>query len=153
MLEFRTGSGLRFTVLVDRAMDIAEVEHKGRAIGWHSPTGFRHPGLHDAEGEAGLGWARSFSGFLVTCGLDHTLGPEEVSAESYGYPHRKTIRQVLHGRLTGIPARLTGYGESWSGNNCTLWAEGHRHPGHASSARPSGSPAVSRPMWAATRSG
>ena len=124
MLEFRTGSGLRFTVLVDRAMDIAEVEHKGRAIGWHSPAGFRNPALHDAEGEHGLGWARSFSGFLLTCGLDHTLGPEEVSAENYGYPHRKTISHVLHGRLTGIPARLSGYGESWSGNTCTLWAEG-----------------------------
>lgn len=124
MLEFRTGSGLRFTVLVDRAMDIAEVEHKGRAIGWHSPTGFRHPGLHDAEGEAGLGWARSFSGFLVTCGLDHTLGPQEVSADNYGYMHRKTIAHVLHGRVTGIPARLTGHGETWFGDRCVLWAEG-----------------------------
>ena len=47
MLEFRTGTGLRFTVLVDRALDIAECEHKGRAIGWHSPTGFRHPGVHE----------------------------------------------------------------------------------------------------------
>lgn len=124
MLEFRTGSGLRFTVLVDRAMDIAEVEHKGRAIGWHSPAGFRHPGLYDAEGEGGLGWARSFSGFLVTCGLDHTLGPEEVSASNYGYPHRKAIHHVLHGRVTGIPARLTGYGERWDGDKCVLWAEG-----------------------------
>jgi hypothetical protein len=66
MLEFRTGSGLRFSVLVDRAMDLAEVEHQGRAIGWHAAAGFRHPGLHDAEGEGGFGWARSFSGFLVT---------------------------------------------------------------------------------------
>ena len=41
-LEFRTGSGLRFTVLIDRAMDIAECEHNGRAVGWHSPSGFRH---------------------------------------------------------------------------------------------------------------
>ena len=56
MLEFRSGSGLRFTVLVDRAMDIADCEHNGRAIGWHSPAGFRHPGLHDYEGEGGLGW-------------------------------------------------------------------------------------------------
>lgn len=123
MLEFRTGSGLRFTVLVDRAMDIAEVEHNGRAIGWHSPTGFRHPALHDAEGEGGLGWARSFSGFLVTCGLDHTLGPETVDASNYGYPHRKTISHVLHGRVTGIPARLKGYGESWHGDRCVIWAE------------------------------
>ena len=70
LLEFRTGSGLRFTVLVDRAMDIADCEHNGRAVGWHSPSGFRHPGLHDYEGEGGLGWFRSFSGLLVTCGLD-----------------------------------------------------------------------------------
>src|SRR3546814_5092506 len=35
MLEFRTGTGLRFTVLVDRALDIADCEHKGRAVGWN----------------------------------------------------------------------------------------------------------------------
>src|SRR5262245_7828909 len=62
LLEFRTGSGLRFTVLVDRALDIAELDHKGRAIGWHSPAGFRHPALHEYEGEAGLAFTRSFSG-------------------------------------------------------------------------------------------
>src|ERR1700760_4525079 len=61
MLEFRTGSGLRFTALVDRALDIADCEYRGQAIGWHAPTGFRHPGLHEVEGEGGLGWARSFS--------------------------------------------------------------------------------------------
>ena len=54
-LEFRTGSGLRFTVLVDRAMDIADCDHNGRAVGWHSPSGFRNPALHDYEGEGGLG--------------------------------------------------------------------------------------------------
>ena len=124
MLEFRTGSGLRFTVLVDRAMDIAEVDHKGRAIGWHSPTGFRAPGLHDPEGEAGYSWARSFSGFLVTCGLDHILGPETVATDSYNYPGHKTARHGLHGRISTIPARLTGYGERWDGDRCILWAEG-----------------------------
>ena len=29
MLEFRTGSGLRFTALVDRALDIADRDFKG----------------------------------------------------------------------------------------------------------------------------
>ena len=62
LLEFRTGSGLCFSVMVDRAMDIADLSHAGRAIGWHSPTGFRHPSLHEPEGEDGLGWVRSFSG-------------------------------------------------------------------------------------------
>jgi hypothetical protein len=65
MLEFRTGSGLRFTVLVERAFDIADCEFKGQAIGWHSASGFRHPALHEYEGEQELAWARSFSGLLL----------------------------------------------------------------------------------------
>jgi len=124
LLEFRTGSGLRFTVLVDRAMDIADCEHQGRPIGWHSPAGFRHPGLHEYEGEGGLAWARSFSGLMVTCGLDHILFMNEVSAETYVYAPKRTVSHSLHGRVGTIPARLTGYGESWNGDSCTLWAEG-----------------------------
>src|ERR1044071_8967442 len=85
MLEFRTGSGLRFTVLVDRAMDIADCEHNGRAVGWHSPSGFKHPGLHEYEGEGGLGWFRSFSGLMVTCGLDHILFMDDDAADQYHY--------------------------------------------------------------------
>jgi hypothetical protein len=124
MLEFRTGGGLRFTVLVDRAMDIADCAYKGQAIGWNSPTGFRHPGLHDYEGEGGLAWARSFSGLLVTCGLDHILFMNEVPADTYVYGPKPTVSHSLHGRIGTIPARLTGYGEAWRGDECVLWAEG-----------------------------
>lgn len=124
LLEFRAGSGLRFTVLVDRAMDIAEVEWRGASIGWHGPSGLRAPALHEPEGEGGFGWARSFTGFLVTCGLDHILAPEEVDARHYGYPGLRTVRHGLHGRVANIPARLTGYGEAWEGDRCILWAEG-----------------------------
>lgn len=124
MLEFRTGSGLRFTVLVDRAFDIADCDYKGQAIGWHSPTGFRHPGLHEYEGEGGLAWMRSFSGLLLTCGLDHILFMDEAPADNYLHPARRTVRYSLHGRVSTIPARLTGYGERWDGDRCVLWAEG-----------------------------
>jgi len=124
LLEFRTGAGLRFTVLVDRAMDIAEVEWRGASLGWHGPSGLRSAALHEPEGEGGFGWARSFTGFLVTCGLDHILGPEEVEASHYGYPGIRTKRHGLHGRIANIPARLTGYGECWEGDRCILWAEG-----------------------------
>jgi hypothetical protein len=124
MLEFRTGAGLRFTALVDRALDIADCEFKGQAIGWHSPAGFRHPGLHEYEGEEGLAWARSFSGLLATCGLDHILFMNEVPADTYHYPAKATIKHSLHGRVGTIPARLTGYGERWDGDRCVLWAEG-----------------------------
>ncbi len=124
MLEFRTGTGLRFTVLVDRAMDIADCDYRGAAIGWHSPTGFRHPGLHEYEGEGGLGWLRSFSGLMVTCGLDHILFMEEEAGGHYVYGPRGQMRHSLHGRIGTIPARLTGYGERWDGDDCVLWCEG-----------------------------
>jgi hypothetical protein len=123
-LEFRTGTGLRFTVLIDRAMDIAECEHAGRAVGWHSPSGFRNPGLHDYEGEGGLGWFRSMSGLNITCGLDHTLFMHDDPAGHYFYGPRKSVSSALHGRVGTIPARLTGYGERWDGEECVLWAEG-----------------------------
>lgn len=124
LLEFRTGSGLRFTVLVDRCMDIADCDHNGRAIGWHSPAGFRHPSLAEYEGEGGLGWMRNFSGLMVTCGLDHILFMNEVSTDSYIYGPRRTASHSLHGRAGAIPAHLTGYGERWEGDRCFLWAEG-----------------------------
>lgn len=124
LLEFRTGTGLRFTVLIDRAFDICEVEFKGQSIGWHGPSGVRHPSLHEYDSEGGFSWGRSFSGFLVTCGLDHILGPEEVPADNYNYPGVKTNQHGLHGRISTIPAKLTGYGERWDGDRCILWAEG-----------------------------
>ena len=109
MLEFRTGTGLRFTVLVDRALDIADCEYRGAAIGWHSPAGFRHPGLHEYEGEGGLAWLRSFSGLIVTCGLDHILFMHSQDAAHYHYAHRKTVDSSIHGRVVdhpGAPHRL-----------------------------------------------
>ena len=124
ILEFRSGTGLRFTVLIDRALDIGDCEYRGLAIGWNSPAGFKHPGLHEYEGEDGLGWLRSFSGLLATCGLDHALGGSQESAERFNYPYRAKIRNSIHGRIANIPARLTGYGETWGGDDCTLWCEG-----------------------------
>ena len=124
VLEFRTGGGLRFDVLVDRAMDIGLAEFDDLSVGWRSATGFRHPALHEPDGEDGLSWLRSMSGLVVTAGLDHTLFGGTVSAEQYHYPPRREARHGLHGRIANIPARLTGYGEQWAGDRCVLWAEG-----------------------------
>lgn len=124
VLEFRSGTGLRFTVMIDRAMDIGDCDHCGRGIGWQSPAGFRHPSLHEYEGESGLGWLRSFSGLMVTCGLDHILFMAEAPSGSYIYGPRQSAAHSLHGRIGYIPAKLSGYGESWDGDRCTLWAEG-----------------------------
>ena len=45
-------------------------------------------------------------------------------AAHYHYAHRKTVDSSIHGRVSTIPARLTGYGEVWDGDECTLWCEG-----------------------------
>jgi Domain of unknown function (DUF4432) len=124
LLEFRTGTGLRFTVLIDRAMDIGDCDYRGMAIGWHSPAGCKHPSLAEYEGEGGLAWLRSFSGLMVTCGLDHILFMYDEPADHYVYGPRKTVSHSIHGRVGTLPARLTGYGESWKGDECTLWCEG-----------------------------
>jgi hypothetical protein len=124
VLEFRTGGGLRFDVLVDRAMDIGLAEFDDVSVGWRSATGFRHPGLHEVNDEDGLSWLRSMSGLLVSAGLDHTLFGGPVDGSSYSYPPRSTVRHGLHGRISNIPARLIGYGERWQNGRCVLWAEG-----------------------------
>lgn len=124
MLEFRTGTGFRFTVLIDRALDVADCEYRGAAIGWHSPSGFRHPGLHEYEGEGGLAFLRSFSGLIVSCGLDHILFMHADVADHYHYGHRKTVDSSIHGRIGTIPGRLISYGEAWDEDGCTLYCEG-----------------------------
>lgn len=123
-LEFRTGTGFRFEVMIDRAMDLGLVEYNGAAIGWHSHTGFRHPSLHEHNDEGGLSWLRSMSGMMQTCGLDHILFMDSQNADHYNYPHRKTVDSSIHGRIANTPAKLSGYGEVWRDNECILWCEG-----------------------------
>jgi hypothetical protein len=124
MLRFRTGSGLSFDIMVDRAMDLGGMTFRGVPIGWRSPTGFRSPWLHEVDAEDGLGWLRSFSGMMNSCGLDHIMGVTEDTAEHFCYPDRARVFHTLHGRISYQPARLTGYGERWDDDRCYLYAEG-----------------------------
>jgi hypothetical protein len=110
VLEFRTGTGFAFDVVVDRA------------FGWLSGVGFAGPWYYESEG---LGFFRNFAGgLLTTCGLEHTLFMAEDTAVHYHYPPKKTETFGLHGRVSNRPARLVGYGERWEGDECVLWAEG-----------------------------
>lgn len=122
VLEFRTGSGFAFDVLIDRALDIGRCEHMGRPLAWVSPVGFAGPWYYEPEG---LGFFRTFGGgLLTTCGLDHALFMAEDTAEQYHYPPKPTESYGLHGRISNRPARLRSYGERWQGDQCVLYAEG-----------------------------
>jgi len=123
VLEFRTGTGFAFDVLVDRGFDVGRCELGGRPLSWLSGAGVVAPWYYEPED---WGWFRAWGGgMVVTCGLDHTLVPAEDTAEHFNQPHiRKTVRYGLHGRVGGLPARLGGYGERWDDDECVLWAEG-----------------------------
>jgi hypothetical protein len=121
-LEFRTGSGFAFEVIVDRAFDIGRCELRGTPLAWTSAVGFAGPWFYDWED---LGFFRNWGGgLLTTCGLDHTLFMAEDTAAQYHYPPKQSEQFGLHGRVSNRPARLVGYGERWDDDICTLFAEG-----------------------------
>ncbi|TMC90507.1 MAG: DUF4432 family protein, partial [Chloroflexi bacterium] len=43
VLEFRTGTGFVFDVLVDRSLDVGRCELRGQSLSWLSPTGVVGP--------------------------------------------------------------------------------------------------------------
>ena len=112
MAEFRTGSGLEFTVLLDRGLDIGPAEYRGIPLAWLSPAGFPHPAFFEPEG---LGWLRTFGGGLLTgCGLNYLGAPDQDAGEELGQ----------HGRLSVLPASQVQTGERWEGDECAFWLQG-----------------------------
>lgn len=87
-----TGSGLRFKVVLDRGMDIAEAFYNEHSLAWLSHSGIMPP---DPTTVSGMNWLNTFGGgLLTTCGLTHTGGPEKDSSGARG----------LHDRISHCPA-------------------------------------------------
>jgi len=106
-----TGSGLRFSVLLDRGLDIGPAEFCGVPLAWLHPA-LGTPALHEP---AGYGWLRTFGGGLVTtCGLTHFGQPEQDGAEALG----------LHGRISHIAAHQVRTSAEWQGDDYLLTVEG-----------------------------
>jgi len=111
-VDFATGSGFQFTVLLDRGMDIGAAAHCGRPLAWQAMPGPVHPAFHEPEG---MGFLRTFhGGLLCTCGLSYCGAPCEDEGEELG----------LHGRVSHIPARHVGTGAEWTGDDYDFWATG-----------------------------
>ena len=106
-----TGSGFRFEVLLDRAMDIGAAEFGGRPLAWLHPA-LGPPAQFEPQGR---GWLRTFGGGLVTtCGLTHIGQPDSDAGEEFG----------LHGRISHIPADHVQVSEAWSGDEYVISISG-----------------------------
>lgn len=89
-----TGGGLRFKVVIDRAMDIAEAFYNQHSLAWISHGGVTAP---QPFSDKGIDWLRTFGGgLLTTCGLSHAGGPESDSFGDRG----------LHGLIGNQPAEI-----------------------------------------------
>ncbi len=112
VVEFRTGAGFEFDVLLDRGLDISRAWFCGTSLAWHSSVGDAHPSRFD---DKGLGWLRTFpGGMLATCGLTYMGAPcKDGDAEL-----------ALHGRYTSLPASSISLTEGWEGEDYVMRLSG-----------------------------
>jgi hypothetical protein len=89
-----TGTGLRYKIVIDRAMDIADAFYNKHSLAWISHLGITPP---QPFSHRGIDWLKTFGGgLLVTCGLSHVGGPEIDSSGEHG----------LHGIISNSPAEI-----------------------------------------------
>ncbi len=108
VLHVHTGSGLEFSLLADRCLDILDFRHNGRSMAWHSGVGPAAPSFYEPTG---TDWLRTFfGGMLSTCGLQNAGGPNEDEGVQHG----------LHGRIGAAPARDLRWSAEWEGEDYVL---------------------------------
>lgn len=123
-LQVATGSGLRFSVMPDRGLDVGRAEFAGVGLCYLAPNLFPGPWFYEGKLDD-YAWLRvGLGGFFNTAGLV-TIGlPQTISTEQYGFTQRLTERYGTHGRIALTPASRYSYGEDWDGDRCRLWVEG-----------------------------
>jgi len=112
IFDVTNGSGLHFTVVADRCMDIHQLTFKGIPISFISKVGLTSPMYFDSRAD---NWLRSFpGGFLTTCGLSQVGEPCEHNGRQYG----------LHGLVSNIPADQVSYRTYWDNDIYRIELEG-----------------------------
>jgi len=88
--DFNTGAGLRFKLVLDRGMDIADSFYGNYCLAWISRNGICQNANSTLQG---FDWLNRFGGgLLTTCGMSHVGGPET----QFG----------LHDRFSNLPAEI-----------------------------------------------
>lgn len=110
IIEVYNSSGLRFTILPDRGLDIWTAHYRGVPLTWVS-QGSPHPP------DYGSPWLRQFNGGLVTtCGLQH-VGPAQVDDQT-------GESRSAHGNYTRLRAEILRSEGRWEGDAYTLELKG-----------------------------
>lgn len=116
-LEIRTGTGLEFTVLPGRGMDIAETKYRGMPLSYMSKTGVVSSEHYEC---GGMNWLHGFfAGALTTCGLLNVGSPEKVTHSVIG-----EREYGLHGRISNCPAEQVSVYEDWENGEYVMRASG-----------------------------
>lgn len=111
-VEFRTGSGLRFVVALDKCMDIVQADFCGKTLNWKSSAEECYPAFYE---EQGINWLYTFAGGLTaTCGLMNVGNPNEFEGDSKGQ----------HGRIGNVPAYNVCIEEKWDGDDFVMSVKG-----------------------------
>lgn len=111
-IDVKSPSGLDYTILADRGMDISSFSYKSIPFSWISSAGNITNTYYD---DKDTGWFKNFiGGFLTTCGLSNIGLPCKDEGKEYG----------LHGRISNLSAEKIFYDGRWNGEDFVFIIQG-----------------------------
>ena len=123
-LRCRTGTGLAYSVIPDRGLDIGAAEFQGVGLCWLPPKGLAAPWYYEGDLDP-HSWLRvGLGGLFNTAGLVSIGVPQEIDTSSFGFTQRETARYGTHDRIAITPASRFTFEERWEGDRCRLVIEG-----------------------------
>ncbi|MDD5728654.1 MAG: aldose 1-epimerase family protein, partial [Victivallales bacterium] len=116
IIDVNNGSGLSFTVVPDRNMDIVETYFQGMPVAFRTPAGYVNGARFEPEK---FGWLRSWAGGMIsTCGL-RNVGPPGSNPDSPLEPE-----WGLHGRINHQAAENLATRQYWKDDKFIFSAGG-----------------------------
>ena len=123
-IVFRTGTGLSFSVLPDRGLDVGAADFQGIGLCWLPPKGLAGPWYYEGDLDH-YAWLRvGLGGLFNTAGLVSIGVPQELDTSSFGLAQRLTAGYGTHDRIAVTPASRFSFDERWEGDRCLLHAQG-----------------------------
>ena len=115
LIEVFNASGLCFSLLPGRALDVASAHYKGMSLCFRSKSGDVGPAFYEPEG---FNWMRgSFMGLVTTCGMTFVGHPETD-------PQEEGEELGLHGRLSYLPAKGVAADGAWEDGDYVIRVRG-----------------------------